>query len=74
MAWMVEEVFQFPLELEAQGANKFLELHGNNFPSLVREFYSNIQYKNRQYTNLVRSKNTRKQNSRRTPSNYYNHI
>ncbi|KAF1889004.1 hypothetical protein Lal_00042973 [Lupinus albus] len=45
MARMVEQGFQFPLELEGQGAKIFFKLHGNIFPSLVREFYSNFQYK-----------------------------
>ncbi|KAF1890023.1 hypothetical protein Lal_00025354 [Lupinus albus] len=45
LAKFMEYGFQFPLELEVQEANTFLELHGNIYPSLVREFYGNFQYK-----------------------------
>ncbi|KAF1883346.1 hypothetical protein Lal_00042227, partial [Lupinus albus] len=54
--WMVEQGFQFLLDLEAQGANKFLELNGNIFPSLVRELYSNFQYKDGNYVSFVKGK------------------
>ncbi|KAF1877062.1 hypothetical protein Lal_00033615 [Lupinus albus] len=40
--WLVEQEFQFPHELETQGANPFIELHGKIYPSLIREFYSNF--------------------------------
>ncbi|OIW01928.1 hypothetical protein TanjilG_14161 [Lupinus angustifolius] len=38
MAWVVEQEFQLHHELEAQGANIFLEWHLNIYPSSVREF------------------------------------
>ncbi|KAF1889157.1 hypothetical protein Lal_00024479 [Lupinus albus] len=43
--------------LEPLEASKFLELHGNNiFPYLVREFYSNFQYKDGKYVSVVKGK------------------
>ncbi|KAF1867945.1 hypothetical protein Lal_00042412, partial [Lupinus albus] len=56
MTWMLEQRFQFPLELEAQGVNTFLELHGIIYHSLVQEFYGNIQYKDAQYVNVVKGR------------------
>ncbi|KAF1879786.1 hypothetical protein Lal_00039732 [Lupinus albus] len=44
--WLVEQGFQFPHELEVQGTNTFIKLHGKFYPSFIREFYSNFLYKN----------------------------
>ncbi|KAF1884355.1 hypothetical protein Lal_00033531 [Lupinus albus] len=54
IAWMVEQGFQFPLELEVQRANNFLEFHNNIFPSLVWEFYSNFQCKNGRFVSVLK--------------------
>ncbi|KAF1891326.1 hypothetical protein Lal_00016957 [Lupinus albus] len=56
--WYAKQDFQFPLELEAQGANTFMELNVNIFPSLVWEFYRNFQYKDGKYVNFVKGKLT----------------
>ncbi|KAF1896130.1 hypothetical protein Lal_00042896 [Lupinus albus] len=54
--WLVEEGFQFPHELEVQGTNTFIGLHGKLYSSLIREFYSNFVYKNGQYITMVKGK------------------
>ncbi|KAF1889714.1 hypothetical protein Lal_00025042 [Lupinus albus] len=54
--WLVEEGFQFPHELEVQGTNTFIGLHGIIYPSLIREFYSNFVYKNGHYITMVKGK------------------
>ncbi|KAF1884368.1 hypothetical protein Lal_00033544 [Lupinus albus] len=54
--WLVEEGFQFPHELEVQGTNTFIGLHGKLYPSLIREFYSNFVYKNGRYITMVKGK------------------
>ncbi|KAF1898414.1 hypothetical protein Lal_00042106 [Lupinus albus] len=54
--WMVEEGFQFPHELEVQGTNTFIRLHGKFYPSLIREIYSNFIYRNGQYISMVKGK------------------
>ncbi|KAF1878113.1 hypothetical protein Lal_00015099, partial [Lupinus albus] len=54
--WLVEEGFQFPHELEVQGTNTFIELHGKFYPSLIREFYNNFVYKNGRYITMVKGK------------------
>ncbi|KAF1896139.1 hypothetical protein Lal_00042748 [Lupinus albus] len=53
---LVEEGFQFPHELEGQGTNTFIGLHGKLYPSLIREFYSNFVYRNGQYISMVKGK------------------
>ncbi|CAL0311007.1 unnamed protein product [Lupinus luteus] len=45
LTWMAEQHFNFPHDMEAQGAVKFLELKGQVYPALVREFYANFRYK-----------------------------
>ncbi|KAF1888205.1 hypothetical protein Lal_00030087 [Lupinus albus] len=37
--------FLFPHHLEVKGTNTFVELNGKLYPSLIREFYSNFQYR-----------------------------
>ncbi|KAF1858796.1 hypothetical protein Lal_00013719 [Lupinus albus] len=54
--WLVEEGFQFPQELEVQGTNTFIGIHGKLCPSLIRDFYSNFVYKNGQYITKVKGK------------------
>ncbi|KAF1881780.1 hypothetical protein Lal_00014530, partial [Lupinus albus] len=41
ISWLVEQGFEFPHQLELQRVNTFLEFKGNNYSSLIREFYSN---------------------------------
>ncbi|KAF1892809.1 hypothetical protein Lal_00035453 [Lupinus albus] len=43
--WLVEEGFQFPHEMEVQGTNTFIGLHGKLYLSLIREFSNNFVYK-----------------------------
>lgn len=45
LSWFVGEGFQFPVDLETQGLTHFVELHGNVYPDLVKEFYANFQFK-----------------------------
>ncbi|KAF1888356.1 hypothetical protein Lal_00036227 [Lupinus albus] len=54
VSWLVERGFQFPHELEVQGTNTFIELHG--YLSLIREFYSNFTYKDGYYLTMVGGK------------------
>ncbi|KAF1865947.1 hypothetical protein Lal_00041728 [Lupinus albus] len=56
MVCMVEQGFDFPDGLEAQGVNTFLELNGNIYPSLIREFYANFQFKDENYFGVVKGK------------------
>ncbi|KAF1884496.1 hypothetical protein Lal_00028373 [Lupinus albus] len=56
MAWMVDKGFEFPHGLEVQGVNAFLELNGNIYPSLIRGFYANFQYKDEKYLSVVKGK------------------
>ncbi|KAF1864691.1 hypothetical protein Lal_00032009 [Lupinus albus] len=56
VSWLVEQDFQFPHELEVQGTNTLIELHGKLYPSLIQEFYSNFTYKDRDYMTMVRGK------------------
>ncbi|KAF1892822.1 hypothetical protein Lal_00035466 [Lupinus albus] len=49
MEWMVDQGFNFTHDLEVQGVVKLLELNGSTYPSLVREFYANFQYKDGGY-------------------------
>ncbi|KAF1877999.1 hypothetical protein Lal_00041748 [Lupinus albus] len=56
VSWLVEQGFQFPHDLEVQGTDTFIELHGKFYPSLIREFYSNFVYKNGRYITMVKGK------------------
>ncbi|KAF1872170.1 hypothetical protein Lal_00033824, partial [Lupinus albus] len=56
VSWLVDQGFQFPHELEIQGTNMFIELHGKFYPSLIREFYNNFIYKNGWYITMVKGK------------------
>ncbi|KAF1878011.1 hypothetical protein Lal_00041760 [Lupinus albus] len=55
-SWLVEQGFPFPHELEVQGTNTFVELHGKLYPSLIREFYSNFTYQDGEYLTIVNGK------------------
>ncbi|KAF1860411.1 hypothetical protein Lal_00037751 [Lupinus albus] len=56
MSWLVEQAFEFPHCLEVQGANTFMEMSGNIYPTLIQEFYSNFQYREGLYFSMVRGK------------------
>ncbi|CAL0325977.1 unnamed protein product [Lupinus luteus] len=53
LTWMAEQHFEFPHEFEAQGAVQFLELKGQVYPTLVREFYANFRYKDGSYWSMI---------------------
>ncbi|CAL0309560.1 unnamed protein product [Lupinus luteus] len=53
LTWMAEQHFEFPHEFEAQGAVQFLELKGQVYPALVREFYANFRYKDGSYWSMI---------------------
>ncbi|KAF1891471.1 hypothetical protein Lal_00039581 [Lupinus albus] len=40
-------------DMEAQGTVQFLELKGQVYPALVREFYSNFRYKDGKYWSMI---------------------
>ncbi|CAL0320116.1 unnamed protein product [Lupinus luteus] len=42
--------------MEAQGAIQFLELKGQVYPALVREFYANFRYKDGKYWSMIAGK------------------
>ncbi|CAL0305134.1 unnamed protein product [Lupinus luteus] len=56
LTWMAEQHFEFPHEFEAQGAFQFLELKGQVYPALVREFYANFRYKDGSYWSMISGK------------------
>ncbi|KAF1892775.1 hypothetical protein Lal_00042669 [Lupinus albus] len=56
ISWLVEQGLDFPHQMELQGANAFLEMQGRIYPSVVREFYSNFQYKDETFMSLVGGK------------------
>ncbi|KAF1894467.1 hypothetical protein Lal_00043394, partial [Lupinus albus] len=43
----------FPHDMEAQGTIQFLELKGQVYPALVREFYANFRYKDGKYWSMI---------------------
>ncbi|KAF1894429.1 hypothetical protein Lal_00043727 [Lupinus albus] len=45
LTWLSEQNFSFPHDMEAQGTIQFMELKGQVYPALVREFYANFRYK-----------------------------
>ncbi|KAF1885940.1 hypothetical protein Lal_00018481 [Lupinus albus] len=55
-SWLVEQGFHFLHELEVQGTNTFIELNDKLYPSLIREFYSNFQFKDVVYITMVKGK------------------
>ncbi|KAF1884285.1 hypothetical protein Lal_00042937 [Lupinus albus] len=53
LTWLAEENFSFPHDMEAQGTVQFLELKGQVYPTLVREFYANFRYKDGKYWSMI---------------------
>ncbi|KAF1868062.1 hypothetical protein Lal_00034003, partial [Lupinus albus] len=53
VSWLVEQGFLFPHKLEVHGTNTFVGLNGKLYPSLIRVFYYNFQYKDEVYMTLV---------------------
>ncbi|KAF1885811.1 hypothetical protein Lal_00042680 [Lupinus albus] len=53
VSWLVEQGFHFLHQLEVQGTNTFVELNGKLYHSLIREFYSNFQFKDGVYITMV---------------------
>ncbi|KAF1888485.1 hypothetical protein Lal_00011258 [Lupinus albus] len=49
LTWLAEQNFSFPHDMKAQGTVQFLELKGQVYPALVREFYANFRYKDEKY-------------------------
>ncbi|KAF1881761.1 hypothetical protein Lal_00044326, partial [Lupinus albus] len=49
LTWLAEQNFSFPHDMEAQGTIQFMELKGQVYPALVREFYANFRYKDGKY-------------------------
>ncbi|KAF1898108.1 hypothetical protein Lal_00032872 [Lupinus albus] len=45
--------FSFPHDMEAQGTIQFMELKGQVYPALVREFYANFRYKDGKYWSMI---------------------
>ncbi|KAF1877056.1 hypothetical protein Lal_00033609, partial [Lupinus albus] len=56
VSWLVEQSCHFPHHLEVQGTNTFVELNGKLYPSLIREFYNNFQFKDGVYMTMVKGK------------------
>ncbi|KAF1892881.1 hypothetical protein Lal_00035419 [Lupinus albus] len=48
-----EQNFSFPHDMEAQGTIQFMELKGQVYPALVREFYANFRYKDGKYWSMI---------------------
>ncbi|KAF1854914.1 hypothetical protein Lal_00028237 [Lupinus albus] len=53
LTWLAEQNFSFPHDMEAQGTVQFLELKGQVYPTLVREFYANFRYKDGKYWSMI---------------------
>ncbi|KAF1884416.1 hypothetical protein Lal_00033422 [Lupinus albus] len=53
LTWLAEQNFSFPHDMEAQGTIQFMELKGQVYPSLVREFYANFRYKDGKYWSMI---------------------
>ncbi|KAF1892866.1 hypothetical protein Lal_00008056 [Lupinus albus] len=52
LTWLAEQNFSFPHDMEAQGTIQFMELKGQVYPALVREFYANFRYKDGKYWSI----------------------
>ncbi|KAF1858794.1 hypothetical protein Lal_00013717 [Lupinus albus] len=52
---MTDSGFMFPDFLKNQGLQVLVEMHGKMYPSLIREFYSNLQCKNGVYQTMVKN-------------------
>ncbi|KAF1881792.1 hypothetical protein Lal_00014542 [Lupinus albus] len=53
LTWLAEQNFSFPHDMEAQGTIQFMELKGQVYPALVREFYANFRYKDGKYWSMI---------------------
>ncbi|KAF1862999.1 hypothetical protein Lal_00018917 [Lupinus albus] len=53
LTWLAEQNFSFPHDMEAQGTIQFMELKGQVYPALVREFYANFIYKDGKYWSMI---------------------
>ncbi|KAF1862535.1 hypothetical protein Lal_00024437 [Lupinus albus] len=53
LTWLAEQNFSFPHDMEAQGTIQFMELKGQVYPPLVREFYANFRYKDGKYWSMI---------------------
>ncbi|KAF1896102.1 hypothetical protein Lal_00042895 [Lupinus albus] len=53
LTWLAEQNFSFPHDMEAHGTIQFLELKGQVYPALVREFYANFRYKDGKYWSMI---------------------
>ncbi|KAF1870600.1 hypothetical protein Lal_00025901 [Lupinus albus] len=53
LTWLAEQNISFPHDMEAQGTVQFLELKGQVYPALVREFYANFRYKDGKYWSMI---------------------
>ncbi|KAF1878151.1 hypothetical protein Lal_00046732 [Lupinus albus] len=53
LTWLAEQNFSFLHDMEAQGTVQFLELKGQVYPALVREFYANFRYKDGKYWSMI---------------------
>ncbi|KAF1895957.1 hypothetical protein Lal_00033909 [Lupinus albus] len=53
LTWLAEQNFSFPHDMEAQGTIQFMELKGQVYPALVREFYANLRYKDGKYWSMI---------------------
>ncbi|KAF1894487.1 hypothetical protein Lal_00043626 [Lupinus albus] len=53
LTWLAEQNFSFPHDMEAQGTVQFMELKGQVYPALVREFYANFRYKDGKYWSMI---------------------
>ncbi|KAF1872185.1 hypothetical protein Lal_00039345 [Lupinus albus] len=53
LTWLAEQNFSFPHDMEAQGTIYFMELKGQVYPALVREFYANFRYKDGKYWSMI---------------------
>ncbi|KAF1895979.1 hypothetical protein Lal_00046734 [Lupinus albus] len=55
LTWLAEQNFSFPHDMESQGTIQFMELKGQVYPALVREFYANFRYKDGKYWSMISS-------------------
>ncbi|KAF1860187.1 hypothetical protein Lal_00040469 [Lupinus albus] len=53
LTWLAEQNFSFPHDMEAQGTIQFMELKGQVYPAIVREFYANFRYKDGKYWSMI---------------------
>ncbi|KAF1896004.1 hypothetical protein Lal_00041732, partial [Lupinus albus] len=53
LTWLAEQNFSFPHDMEAQGTIQFMELKGQVYPALDREFYANFRYKDGKYWSMI---------------------